>query len=60
MVVFDAAFHVLQLVEHSKHVDELPQSQQIGLGDKVLPALRVTQAPDFSAEAVDGCALQER
>lgn len=59
VIIFDAAFHVLQLIEHSKHVDELPQSQQICLRDKVLPALRVTQTTDFPTETIDCCPLQE-
>lgn len=59
VVIFDAAFHVLQLIEHSKHVDELPQSQQICLRDKVLPALCVAQTTDFPTETVDRCPLQE-
>lgn len=60
VIIFDAAFHVLQLIQHSKHVDELPQSQQVCLGDKVFPALCVTQTTDLSAETVNCHALQER
>lgn len=59
VVVFDAAFHVLQLVQHGKHVDKLPEGQQVRLGDKVLPALGVTQTADLAAETIDGCALRE-
>lgn len=59
VVVFDAALHVLQLVQHGKHVDKLPEGQQVRLGDKVLPALGVTQTADLAAETIDGCALRE-
>lgn len=60
VVVLDAALHVLELVQHGEHVDELPEGEQVGLGDKVFPALGVTQATDFSAETVDRCALEDR
>lgn len=59
MVVLDAALHVLQLVQHRKHVDELAQSEQVGLGHKVLPPLSVAQALDLAAEAFYGFSLQE-
>lgn len=59
MVVFNAALHVLQLVQHGKHVDKLPEGQQVRLGNKVLPALGVTQTADLAAETIDGCALRE-
>lgn len=60
MVVLDAAFHVLQLIQHSEHVDELPEGQQVRLGDKVFSALGVTQTTDFPTETVDCCSLEER
>lgn len=60
MVVLDAALHVLQLVQHRKHVDELAQSKQVGFGHKVLPSLSVAQALDLAAEAFDGFSLQKR
>lgn len=58
MVVLDAALHVLQLVQHRKHVDELAQGEQVGLGHKVLPPLGVAQALDLAAEALYGFSLQ--
>lgn len=58
MVVLDAALHVLQLVQHSKHVDELAQGEQVGLRHKVLPPLSVAQALDLAAEAFYGFSLQ--
>lgn len=58
MVVLDAALHVLQLVQHCKHVDELAQGEQVGLGHKVLPPLGVAQALDLAAEAFYGFPLQ--
>lgn len=60
MVVLHAAFHVLQLIQHGEHVDELAEGQQVRLGHKVFPALCVTQAADFPAKAVDGRALKDR
>jgi len=57
VVVLDAALHVLQLVQHREHVDELAQREQVGLGHKVLPPLGVTQALHLAAEALDGFPL---
>lgn len=54
MIILDAALHVLQLVQHRKHVDELPEGQQVRLRDKVFPALCVTQTANFPTEAVNG------
>lgn len=31
MVVLNTALHVLQFVQHSKHVDEFAQCEQVGL-----------------------------
>lgn len=60
VVVLDAAFHVLQLIQHSEHVDELSEGKQVRLRDKVLPALSVTETTDFPTETVNSCALGER
>lgn len=57
MIVLNAALHVLQFVQHSKHVDELSQGEQVRLGYKVLPALGVTQAPHLTTETIDRSAL---
>lgn len=57
VVVLDAALHVLQLVQHGKHVDELSQGEQVGLGYKVLPALGVTQATHLTTKTIDGSTL---
>ena len=35
VVVAHRRFHVFQLVQDGEHVDELPQRQQIGLGNKI-------------------------
>lgn len=59
MVVLDAAFHVLQLIQHSEHVDELSEGKQVRLRDKVLSALSVTETTDLPAETVNSCALEE-
>lgn len=59
MVVLDAAFHILQLVQHGEHVDKLAEGEQVRLGHKVLPALCVTQAADLPTKAVDGSALKD-
>lgn len=58
MVIFDTALHVLQLIQDSKHVDELAQGEEVGLRDKVLPALRVAQALHLTAEPLDSLALE--
>lgn len=58
MVVLDAALHVLQLVQHRKHVYELAQGEQVGLRHKVLPPLSMAQALDLAAEAFYGFSLQ--
>ncbi|KAL0605251.1 hypothetical protein AAY473_021848 [Plecturocebus cupreus] len=47
----------LQLVQDSKHIDELAQGQEVGLRDKVLPALSVAQPLHLTAEPLDGLAL---
>lgn len=58
MIIFHTALHVLQLIQDSKHVDELAQSEEIGLRHEVLPPLSVAQALHLAAEALDGLALQ--
>lgn len=60
MIIFDAALHVLELIQDSKHVDEFAQSEEIGLRHKVLPPLSVAQALHLAAEPLDGLALQGR
>lgn len=60
MVVLDAALHILQLVQDGEHVDELAQGQEVGFGDKVLPAFRMTQPLHLTTEPLDGLALQEQ
>lgn len=59
MVILDTAFHILQLIQYGKHVDELAEGKQVRLGHKVFPALCVTQAADLSAKAVNGGALKD-
>lgn len=58
MVIFDTALHVLQLIQDSKHVDELAQGEEIGLGDEVLPPLSMTQALHLTAEPLNSLALE--
>lgn len=60
MIILDAALHVLQLIQDSKHVDELAQSEEISLRHEVLPPLSVAQALHLAAEPLDGLALQGR
>lgn len=59
VVIFDTALHVLQLIQHGKHVNEFPQRQEIGLGDKILPSLRMAQALHLAAEPLDGLTLED-
>lgn len=59
MVILHTAFHILQLIQHGEHVDELAEGEQVRLGHKVFPALCVTQAADLSAKAVNGRALRD-
>lgn len=58
MVIFDAALHVLQLIQDGKHVNELAQREEIGLRDKVLPPLSMAQALHLAAEPLDSFALE--
>lgn len=58
MIIFDTAFHVLQLIQDSKHVNELAQREEIGFRDKVLPPLCVAQALHLAAEPLDSLALE--
>lgn len=58
MVIFDTALHVLQLIQDSKHVNELAQREEIGLGDEVLPPLSVAQALNLTAEPLNSLALE--
>lgn len=60
VIIFDAALHVLKFVQHRKHVDELPQREQIGFRHKVLPPLGVTKTPHFPTEAIYCCPLREK
>lgn len=58
MIIFHTALHVLQLIQDSKHVDELAQSEEIRLRHKVLSPLSMAQALHLAAEPLDGLALQ--
>lgn len=58
MVIFDTALHVLQLIQDSKHVDELAQGEEIGLRDKVLSSLSMAQALHLAAEPLNSLALE--
>lgn len=57
MVILHTALHVLQLVQHSKHVDELAQGDQVGFGHEVLPSLRMAQAPHLPTKTLNGISL---
>ena len=57
VIILDATLHVLQLVQHSKHVNKFAQSEQVGLRHKVLPPLSMTQTLHFAAEAFYGFPL---
>lgn len=58
MIILDTALHILQLIQDSKHIDELAQGQEVGLRDKVLPPLGMAQPLHLTAEPLDGLALQ--
>lgn len=59
MVIFHTALHVLKLVQHGKHVDELPQREKVGLRHEVLPTLGVTESTHFPTETIYRSALKE-
>ena len=61
VVVLDGGLHVLQLVEHGKHVEHLAQREQIGLTHELrltAPLPRVAQAPRLFCKALDSAFLQ--
>lgn len=60
IVILHTRLHVLELVQNSEHVEEFAQSQQIGLGYKVLPLLSMAQTFDFATETLDGFPLQNK
>jgi hypothetical protein len=60
VVVLDTALHVLEFVEHSKHVDELAQGEEVGFRDKVFPPLSVAETLHLPTETLDGLTLQGR
>lgn len=57
VVVLHAALHVLQFIQHSKHVNELAQCDQVGFRHEVLPSLRMAQAPHLPTESLNGISL---
>lgn len=57
VIVLDAALHVLEFVQHRKHVDEFAQREQVGLRHKVLPPLSVAQTLHLATEALYGFPL---
>lgn len=57
VIILNATLHVLQLVQHCKHVDKFAQSEQVGLRHKVLPSLSVTQTLHFTTETFYGFPL---
>ena len=58
VVVFDARLHVLQLIEHGEHVDELAEREQVGLGDEILAFLLMAEPLHLGREAVDSLPLR--
>lgn len=50
VIILDATFHVLQFVQHCKHVNEFAQSEQVGLRHKVFPSFGVAQTLHFTTE----------
>jgi hypothetical protein len=58
VVILHGAFHVLELVQDSEHVDELAEGEQVRLRDKVLAFLLVREAFHFAAEAFHSFPLQ--
>lgn len=60
VIVLNATLHVLQFVQHCKHVNKFAQREQVGLRHKVLPSLSVTQTLYFTTETFYGFPLQRQ
>lgn len=60
IIILDRTLHILELVQHGEHVDELAQGQQICLGDEIATFLRVAQAADLTAETLYGFPLKTK
>lgn len=60
VIVLNATLHVLQFVQHCKHVNKFAQREQVGLRHKVLPSLSVTQTLYFTTETLYGFPLQRQ
>ena len=60
VIILDTGLHVLEFIQHSKHVDELPQGEQVSLWHKVLPLLLVTQPLHLGAEHINGLTLHRQ
>lgn len=57
VIILNATLHVLQFVQHCKHVNKFAQSEQVGLRHKVLPPLSVAQTLHFTTETLYGFPL---
>eukprot|EP01137_Pigoraptor_chileana_P010277 Opistho-2@59638 len=57
-VVVETGLHILQRIEHAKHVHHPPQRQQKGLRYVVLATLRDRQRLDLLAEGLHGMLLE--
>ena len=53
VVVLHARLHVLELVEHGEHVDELAEREQVGFAHELALLLRMTQSPHLRAKRVN-------
>lgn len=60
VIVLDATLHVLEFVQHCKHIDEFAQSEQVGLRHKVLPSFSVAQTLHLATESFYGFPLQRQ
>lgn len=53
VIILDAGFHVLELINDSEHVEHFAECEQVALADKLAPPLRLTQPPHLLAKAAD-------
>lgn len=60
MVILNTAFHVLEFIQNSEHVDELAQGKQVCLRHKVFPTLSVTQTLYLTAKTLNCLTLEHR
>lgn len=59
VVILHTGLHVLEFIQDGEHIDKPSKSEQIGLGDEVLPLLCMAQSLHLSAEPLNGLALNK-